>query len=122
MRYQESRMYRCGQKMPKIMLDKFYENSGIRKVVVDRFAMGTKRTIAEIELMGVKTYTKDTMLKIPSPSKKVVSLMFETVQNIGSFTNLGRQFHNSASYSTTEYPQDDGTSLYSTLAFFLIYS
>ena len=109
--YQETRMYRCGpaRTPSQSKLENFHENSVIRKVVVDQFEMGIKNTIAEMELMGVKNYTKDTMLKIPSPSKKEVSLMFETVQNFGSFTNLGRQFYNSASYSTTEYPQDDGT-------------
>ena len=107
--YQETRMYRCGpaRTPSQSKLENFHENSVIRKVVVDQFEMGIKNTIAEMELMGVKNYTKDTMLKIPSPSKKEVSLMFETV--FESFTNLGRQSHNSAS-SASDIPQDEGTS------------
>ena len=109
--YQVSRIYRCGPAQSPLQskLENFYRNSVIRKVVVDELKMGTKKTVAEIELLAVKKYTKNTMLKIPSPSKKEVSLMFETVQNFESFKNLGRNLHNSASYSTTEYPQDDGT-------------
>ena len=108
--YQETRMYRCGPAhLPsQSNLENFYENSVIRKVVVDQFKKGTKKTIAEIELMGVKKYTKDTMLKVPSPSKKVVSLMFETVQNFGSFMSLKRQVHNSVS-SASEITQEEGT-------------
>ena len=108
--YQVSRIYRCGpaHSPSQSKLENFYRNSVIRKVVVDELKMGTKKTVAEIELLAVKKYTKNTMLKIPSPSKKEVSLMFEAVQNFESFTNFGRQSHSSASYSTTEYPQDDG--------------
>ena len=88
-------------------LENFYRNSVIRKVVVDELKMGTKKTVAEIELLAVKKYTKDTMLKIPSPSKKEVSLMFETVQNFGSFTN-GGQVHKSASFASKTM-QEEGT-------------
>ena len=110
--YLDSRIYRCGPAhtlLPIVRPGILYVNTVVRKIVVHQIKMGAKKIFAEIELLGIKDYTKDTMIEIPAPSKKEVSLMFETVQNIGSFTNLGRQFDNSASYSTTEYPQDDGT-------------
>ena len=108
--YQETRIYRCGpaHSPSQTKLENFYKNSVIRKVVVDELKMGTKKTIAEIELMGVKKYTKDTILKIPSPSKKEVSLKFETVQNFGSLTNLRRQAHNPAS-SASKVTLEEGT-------------
>ena len=108
--YQVSRIYRCGPAHSPLQskLENFYRNSVIRKVVVDELKMGTKKTVAEIELLAVKKYTKNTMLRIPSPSKKEVSLMFETVQNFESFTNLGRQSH-SSHYITTDIPPEEGT-------------
>ena len=69
-------MYRCSESQSH--LQSFYQNSLFRKLIVDKVKGGTRKTIGQVELLKVGEYSEDTILEIPSPSKKEVSLILET--------------------------------------------
>ena len=77
--YLEFQMYRCGH--IKSSSQFIYENSLLRKLVVDKVENGIRKSVGNVELVEVKEYNTFTKMKIPSPAKREVSLVFEAPSN-----------------------------------------
>ena len=49
--------------------------------MVDKVENGIRKTVGKVELIEVKEYNTATKMKIPSPAKREVSLIFEDPSN-----------------------------------------
>ena len=72
-------MYRCGHLKSNSQF--IYKDSLLRKLVVDKVKNGIRTTVGNVELIEVKEYNAATKMKLPSPAKSEVSLIFEVPSN-----------------------------------------